>query len=126
VDAGTRGLENLIEDWAAAELRGDTTLLGSILADDFIGIGPRGFVLTKEEWLERHEIGKLRYEDFGLDETRVRRYGEAAEVTGRQSAEGKYEDYELRDQFRTTMVLVKQQGRWLLASLHLSPIAGPP
>lgn len=126
MDAGTRGLENLIEDWAAAELRGDTTLLGSILADDFIGIGPRGFVLTKEEWLERHEIGKLRYEDFGLDETRVRRYGEAAVVTGRQSAEGKYEDYELRDQFRTTMVLVKQQGRWLLASLHLSPIAGPP
>jgi len=126
VHAGTGGLENLIEDWTAAELRGDTALLGSILADDFIGIGPRGFVLTKEEWLERHEAGKLRYEDFGLDEIRVRRYGEAAVVTGRQSAEGKYEDYELRDQFRTTMVLVKQQGRWLLASLHLSPIAGPP
>jgi ketosteroid isomerase-like protein len=47
-------------------------------------------------------------------------------VTGRQSAEGKYEDFDLRDQLRATLVFVKQQGDWLLAGLHLSPIAGPP
>ena len=53
-------------------------------------------------------------------------YGDAAVVTDRQSAEGEYEDYDLKDQFRATLIFVKQQGRRLLAGLHLSPIAGEP
>jgi ketosteroid isomerase-like protein len=122
----TEELKKVMEDWTVAELRRNVASLESALADDFIGIGPRGFMLTKEQWLERHESGKLRYESIVLDEVQVRLYGDAAVMTGRQSAEGKYEDFDLRDQFRATLVFVKQRGRWLLASLHLSPIAGPP
>lgn len=122
----TRELREVIEEWAAAEQRGDAASLEGALAEDFIGIGPRGFMLTKDQWLERHESGKLRYRSLELDEVQVRLYGDAAVVTGRQSAEGKYEDFDLRDQFRATLVFVKQRERWMLAGLHLSPIAGPP
>jgi hypothetical protein len=31
-------------------------------------------MLTKEQWLSRHEAGNLRYESFGLDEVGVRLY----------------------------------------------------
>jgi ketosteroid isomerase-like protein len=122
----TEELKKLVEDWAAAEQRGDTDFLERALAYDFIGVGPRGFMLTKNQWLKRHESGKLRYQSIGWDEVQVRLYGEAAVVTVRQSAEGKYEDFDLRDQLRATLVFVKLQGDWLLAGLHLSPIAGPP
>jgi ketosteroid isomerase-like protein len=121
----TKELREVVEDWAAAEQRGDAASLEGALDEDFIGIGPRGFMLTKDQWLERHESGKLRYRSLGLDEVQVRLYGDAAVVTGRQSAEGKYEDFDLRDQFRATLVFVKQRERWMLAGLHLSPIAGP-
>jgi hypothetical protein len=67
-------LKRLVEDWASAELRGDAAYLGSTLADHFISIGTRGFMLTKDQWLERHETGSLRYESFGLDEVEVRPY----------------------------------------------------
>jgi len=115
-----------VEDWAIAELRGDAESLGNILADDFIGVGPRGLTLTKEEWLDRHLTRKLRYEDFRFDEMRVRVYRETAVITGRQSARSKYEDFDLRGEFQATLILVHQRERWLLAGIHLSPIAGPP
>jgi ketosteroid isomerase-like protein len=122
----TQQLEELRKDWATAELHGDVGFLKLTLADDFVGVGPRGFMLTKDQWLERHESGKLEYESFEWDEVQVRLYGDAAVMTCRQAVEGRYEDYDLRDQFRATLVFVEQQGRWLLAGLHLSPIAGRP
>ena len=126
----TQDVMTLGEDWAAAELRGDTAFLAEVLADDFVGVGPRGFMLTKEQWLSRHDTGSLRYEAFGLDEVEVRLFGDAAITVCRQGARGAYEGengrFELDDRFRATLVFVKQDGRCRLASLQLSPILGRP
>jgi hypothetical protein len=123
-------LNRLLKGWGTAELGGDTVKLGELLADEFVGVGPRGFTLTKEQWLTRHEAGNLCYESFGLDEVEIRLYGDAAIAVCRQGAEGVYEDengrYDINEQFRATLVFVRQQGRWLLAGLHLSPILGRP
>ena len=105
----------------AAELRGDTAFLEYTLADDFAGIGPRGFMLTGEQWLARYESGDLKHESFLLDDVQVRIYEDAAVMTGRETIKGKYKDHGVEGQFRTTLVFVKQQGRRLLATLHLSP-----
>lgn len=122
--------ERFGEEWAAAELRGDTVALGRILADDFVAVGPRGFMLSKEQWLSRHDSGNLTYEAFEWDEVTVRIHGDAAVMIGRQTASAVYEDgevrHEIQDQFRSTLVFVEGQGRWLLLGLHLSPIAEPP
>ena len=116
----------LADAWANAELRGETTFLESTLADDFIGIGPLGFMLTKQEWLARHKSGDLKYESFNLDEVKVRMYNEAAILTGRQVQNAAYRGNSIQGQFRTTLVFVQQQGQWRLASLQLSTIGQPP
>jgi ketosteroid isomerase-like protein len=123
-------LERLGQDWAAAELGGDTITLGRMLAQDFVAVGPRGFVLTREQWLSRHDSGSLTYRAFQWDEVEVRVHHAAAVMVGRQAASADYKDgevrHEIQDQFRATLVFVEEQGRWLLLSLQLSPIVGPP
>lgn len=122
----TQRVERFQEDWAMAEQNGDTAFLKDALTNDFVGVGPRGFMLSKEEWLERHESGKLRYESLLLGETKVRLYGDSAIVIARQTVKGKYEEHDLEGRFRATLVLVERGGRWLLAGIHLSPVMGPP
>jgi len=116
----------LADTWATAELHGDTAFLERTLSDDFIGIGPLGFMLTKQEWLARHRSGDLKYESFNLDEVKVRVYNDAAVLTGRQVQNAAYRGNPIRGQFRITLVFVQQQGQWRLASLQLSTIGQPP
>jgi ketosteroid isomerase-like protein len=116
-------LKELGQEWATAERHGDTAALTHILANDFVGIGPRGFMLTKEQWLARYQSGDLRHEAFTWDDVRVHLYGDAAVATGRQTQQGKYKDHDIAGQFRVTQVFVRQGGNWLLAALHLSDIA---
>ena len=73
----------LADAWATAELQGDTAFLERTLADDFVGVGPLGFLLTKQEWLARLQSGDLKYTAHTLDEVNVRAYNEAAIVIGR-------------------------------------------
>ena len=117
----------LADAWATAELRGDTAFLERILTDDYIGIGPLGFMLTKQEWIVRHQAGDLKYESFNLDEVKVRVYNnDAAVLTGRQVQNGAYRGNSIQAQFRITLVFVRQRGQWQLASLQLSTIGQPP
>ena len=121
----TEELAELAGDWAAAELRGDAAFLEDVLTDDFVGVGPLGFMLTKEQWMGRF-AGGLSYESFAIDEVDVRLYGGAAVVTARQKQAGGFQGNDVGGDFRATLVFVERGGRWLLAGWHASPIAGVP
>ena len=116
----------LVDAWAAAELRGDVAFLESALADDFVGIGPLGFMLTKEEWLARHQSGELQYTAFTADEVKVRVYADAALVICRQVQQATYRGNSVPGQFRASLAFVRQGGLWRLAGLQLSAIGQPP
>ncbi len=62
----------LLEEWVSAERAGDAPALDRLLADDFVGVGLLGFVLTKPQWLARYTGGGLKYDAFALDEARSR------------------------------------------------------
>jgi hypothetical protein len=119
-------IARLASAWNTAELGGDVAFLETTLTDDFIGIGPLGFMLTKQEWLARHQSGDLTYQSLDLDEVMVRIYNEAAVLIGRQTQAATYRGNSITARLRTTLVLVQQQGHWQLASLHFSPIGQPP
>ncbi len=119
-------LERLAEDWASSERRGDTAFMQRTPTGDFAGIGPRGFMLAKDEWLERFTSGRLKYEYLEWDEVKVRVYGDAAVVTGRVRQEVSYQGQGMESDLRAMLVFVKQEGQWRLASVQMSPILGRP
>jgi ketosteroid isomerase-like protein len=116
----------LADTWATAELQGDTAFLEQLLADDFVGVGPLGFLLTKQQWLARYQSGDMKYSAHTLDEVRVRAYNEAAIVIGRLTQQATYRGNPMNAQMRTTLVFVHQHGQWQLASLHFCNIGQPP
>jgi ketosteroid isomerase-like protein len=120
-------VKRFLDEWTAAERRNDAAALAGLLENGYLGVGPRGFVLTKEDWLQRYKSGDLHNDTFNFDEAKVRFYGDTAIVIGRQTQKTKYQGQEVPGgEFRTTLVLVKSQNRWQLASLQLSPILGRP
>ncbi|WP_131742828.1 nuclear transport factor 2 family protein [Actinomadura roseirufa] len=108
------------ERWAAAEASADTEALGELLDDDFRGVGPLGFVLTKQQWLGRYE-GGLTVEEFGWSDVEVRVFGDAAVAIGTQTQEASFQGRPSSGRFRATQVLVDRDGEWRVAGVHLSP-----
>ncbi|AXK36436.1 nuclear transport factor 2 family protein [Streptomyces armeniacus] len=112
--------------WAEAERRGDAAALDRLLTEDFHGVGPRGFVIGRDEWLERYSDDWLIHDSFDWRPVQVRRYGDAAVANGVQSQQSTYDGRDVDGHFRVTQLLVHDAYGWRLACIHLSPIAEPP
>jgi ketosteroid isomerase-like protein len=115
-----------LDRFAAAERTADTDTLDGLLADDFLGIGPLGFVLTKDQWLDRYRGGSLVPSAFELADVSVRRYGTTAVATAVQKQEMTYHGHPANGEFRTVLVLSEEDGGWSLVNCQVSGPLGPP
>jgi ketosteroid isomerase-like protein len=124
--ASTDVLE-LVEVWAAAEQGNDAEALDGLLAGDFVGVGPLGFVLGRDQWLARFGNG-LENRSFAVEDAQVRDYGSAAIVVGVLAQETSFRGGDNSGRFRVTLVAVRPADRWLLANVHIGMLqpAGPP
>jgi ketosteroid isomerase-like protein len=119
---------DLVRAWAEAEQRNDAGALDGLLADDFVGVGPLGFVLDRQQWLDRFGNG-LENRSFAVQDPQVREYGTAAVVVGVLAQETSWQGTDNSGRFRLTLVAVRLAGRWLLANAHIGMLqtpAGPP
>jgi hypothetical protein len=120
-------LLELAENVRQAELRGDVPFLERVLTADFVGIGPRGFVLNKEAWLGRHRSGDLKYESIERDEMALRTFTDAAILTTRETGKTLYKGQEVPvGALRATYTFVRRSGSWRVAAVQFSPILGAP
>jgi len=120
----TETLETFLTEWTTAEQHGDSDQLRGMLTEDFLGVGPLGFVLSKSDWLARFGNG-LAYDRFELGDLRRREYDTAAVITADQTGSGTFAGNPLPfKKVRATLSLIQNDTRWQLAGIHLSFIAG--
>lgn len=114
--------------WVAAELAGDADALDRLGARDFRLVGPVGFVLDRQQWLDRYRGQRdLRLTDLRWDDVEVRELtDDVAVAIGVQTQQGTFAGNPVDARLRVTQIAVREDGEWRLAGLHFSPIGGPP
>ena len=116
---------DLVTSWAKAEEANDARALDGLLAADFVGVGPLGFVLGRDQWLARFGNG-LENRAFAVEDPQVRDYGSAAVVVGVLAQETSFRGGDNSGRFRLTLVAVRPGGHWRLAGVHIGPLQQPP
>lgn len=109
-----------------AERDGDVAALDALTTSDFTLVGPLGFVLQKDEWLDRYRSGALTTEVCNWQPDTVRRHNDAVILIGTQHQRTRYQGQPVDAQLRTTHVLVHLEGQWRVIGTHMSPLGQPP
>lgn len=111
--------------WAAAELAGDTAVLEELAMPDFRLVGPFGFILNRDQWLERYRSGKLVNTAFAWEEVEVRDFGPTAVAIGTQVQQTTFDGHPNDGSFRVSHVFIRDGERWMLAHVQIS-LGQPP
>jgi NAD(P)-dependent dehydrogenase (short-subunit alcohol dehydrogenase family) len=124
----THEIEQALEEFADAQVRSDSAALAQLVTDDFKLVGPLGFVVSREQWLEQFDTHALQIESLDWGELDIRTYGyrEMAIAIGRLAQTATYSGTPAGGQFRVTAVALRDGPHWRLAGAHFSRIADPP
>jgi ketosteroid isomerase-like protein len=112
--------------WVDAELAADVETLDALATDDFHLVGPFGFVLDKQQWLDRYRYGDFTTTTLTWHDVDVREYGDSAVTIGTQTQEAAYRGSPSNGDFRITHVFVRDGDRWKIAGMQLSPTTFTP
>jgi len=116
-------IDQLEDLWRSAVLKGNPTMLESLLADDYIAITASGTLQNKQQTLDNLRQGRTKFTSLDISDRKVRFYGTTALVTSLASVEGTANDDRLAGSYRYTRVYVRNaQGTWKVVSFEASKI----
>jgi len=119
-------LEQAVTD---AQFKKDRAALERLLADDYLYTHSNGSVLNKAQEITESMSSEVRWTDSKLADLKVRIFGDAAVLTGRQTIQGTAKGY-VPGPRRITDMFVKRSGRWQWAggqaTLELTKPDAPP
>jgi hypothetical protein len=120
-------IRDLLMRFAEAQRLSDVDDLSRLLTDDFKLVGPLGFVVPKQEWLEQFRTGTLQVESLEWDEIDIRThaYANFAIAIGGLAQAASFAQRPAGGQFRVTAIATGHGTSWQLAGAHYGPLAAP-
>jgi hypothetical protein len=111
-------LLGLVKKWNDAELKGDSTTIAALLAEEFSFLGGS----SRAEYLNLMKPDpSLVIESATIENPNVRVYGDAAVVTSLNVFKLKKDGVPLAGKFLSMTVWIKRLGRWQCVSASLQP-----
>jgi ketosteroid isomerase-like protein len=99
--------------WAESVATGDTTAIQRILADDFVGVDPKGALYDKAKMVGETADAPKFFASNHLNEVKIRFYGDTAIAQGSESWERRNGE---RGRFVWTDTWLRRNGRWQIAA----------
>ena len=100
-------------EWAESVANGDGSVVQRILADDFIGVDPKGGLYDKAKMISETADGPKYFASNHLNELKIRFYGDMAIAQGNESWERKTGE---RGRFVWTDTWLRRDGRWQIVA----------
>ncbi len=115
-------LLQMTDEWAKALVRGDGDALGQIMADDFYFAYPfEGD--GKEQFIDDVTSGEVKVEHLSRENVNVRVWGDAAVLTGKDSARWFYKGHDYSGHYKVMHVYSLRNEKWQLVSVQACPIS---
>jgi hypothetical protein len=115
-------LLQMTDEWAKALVRGDGESLGLIMADDFYFAYPfEGD--GKEQFIDDVTSGEVKVEHLSRENVNVRVWGDAAVLTGKDSARWFYKGHDYSGHYKVMHVYSLRNAKWQLVSVQACPIS---
>jgi len=99
--------------WAESVATGDTSAIERILADDFIGVDPKGRLYSKQEMINETRNAPKYFVSNRLNDVKVRFYGSTAIAQGSESWEKRSGE---RARFVWTDTWLRRNDRWQIVA----------
>jgi ketosteroid isomerase-like protein len=99
--------------WAESVATGDPSTIERILADDFLGVDPKGTLYDKAKMIADTRNAPQYFVSNRLNEVKVRFYGETAIAQGDESWERRTGE---RGRFVWTDTWTRRNGRWQIVA----------
>jgi ketosteroid isomerase-like protein len=116
-------IDQLEDAWRDAVLRRDAAVLGSLLADDYMGITASGTLQSKDQTLVNIRAGDVHFNSMEVSDRKVRFYGMTALVISRVEISATTASGDISGSYRYTHVWVRdEKGVWKIVSFEASRI----
>jgi len=104
-------IKALHEQSRQAALKGDTSFQEKYLANDYVGIGGDGSMLTKDQAIQMLKSGAIKYESIDEHDVKVRVYDGTAIINAMATLKMTAKGTPISGDFHATFVWVKQSGK---------------
>jgi ketosteroid isomerase-like protein len=108
------------KQWTDSLLKKDAKAAEAVLMEDYTIVDPGGRPNTRQFIVDGLKGGLLKLDTVDVADMTVRVIGSTGIVTSVQTLKGTYDDSDVSGKFRVTDVLVKQDGKWMLAAGHMT------
>lgn len=103
------------KQWAESVASGDASVVQRILADDFVGVDPKGRLYTKPQMVEETRTAPKYFLSNHLNDVKVRFYGNMAIAQGSETWERRTGEPR-RGRFVWTDTWLRRAGKWQIVA----------
>lgn len=115
-------IERLEQRWQQAELDANTSVMATMLSDDYLGIYSNGMLATKAETLANFKNGATRFTSLVTSDRKIRVFGSTAVVVSKAEVTGVNDGESVGGHYRYTRVYHRHNGVWKIVSFEASSV----